>query len=119
MYLCLRCVLCEAGAFINCGGPAGQCGRVPDRKQPEAVTDKGKAQRLWTKTEEMLGAHMLRPLVEPEAPDEEQEEQQQEKVEEKAEEQEQETAEEEKEEETAEEEQEETAEEDQDSPLGY
>merc|ERR1712166_32458 len=113
----------EAGAFINCGGPAGQCGRVPDRKQPEAVTDKGKAQRLWTKTEEMLGAHMLRPLVEPEAADEEQEEEQQEKVEEKAEEQaeekQEETAEEEQEEETAEEEKEETVEEDQDSPLGY
>jgi len=51
-----------AGAFLNCGRPAEQCGRLPASKQPAAASDEDLAAELWSRTEGALGRSNLRPL---------------------------------------------------------
>ncbi|CAK0854168.1 unnamed protein product [Prorocentrum cordatum] len=52
----------SAGAFVDCGRPAEQCGRVPAAKQPAAASDEDLATDLWSRTESALGRNNLRPL---------------------------------------------------------
>lgn len=44
----------QYGAFINCGKPRSECGRVPARKLPAHAVDSDLAVDLWTRTEGVL-----------------------------------------------------------------
>jgi len=51
-----------AGAFTECGKPAGECGRVPQHKQPAAAFDEELAAELWERTKNAIGYKNLQPL---------------------------------------------------------
>lgn len=51
-----------AGAFVNCGKPAEECGRIKAHKQPAVARDDGKATVLWNAAEQAIGDEALRPL---------------------------------------------------------
>jgi len=51
-----------AGAFINCGKPAEECGRVPTHKQPASALDAELAADLWEHTKNSIDQRHLRPL---------------------------------------------------------
>jgi len=51
-----------SGAFIDCGKPAGECGRVPTHKQPLSAVDEELAAELWERTRNAIGHRNLQPL---------------------------------------------------------
>jgi len=53
-----------SGAFINCGKPPEECGRVHADGQPAAAMDDELAGELWAATEQAIGPEHLRRLPE-------------------------------------------------------
>eukprot|EP00747_Dinoflagellata_sp_TGD_P034707 gnl/TRDRNA2_/TRDRNA2_137419_c0_seq1.p1 gnl/TRDRNA2_/TRDRNA2_137419_c0~~gnl/TRDRNA2_/TRDRNA2_137419_c0_seq1.p1 ORF type:complete len:350 (+),score=38.55 gnl/TRDRNA2_/TRDRNA2_137419_c0_seq1:1-1050(+) len=51
-----------AGAFINCGKPPEECGRIQAHRQPAAAADEELAVQLWDATEGAIGPEHLRPV---------------------------------------------------------